>query len=159
MNERISRLRQKSLDAIETVSAERAILVTQFYSSKEAVGLSTPVLRAKNFEYLLNRKELFFDPDELIIGERGPAPKATPTYPEVCLHSMEDLDILDTRPKVSFKVSPEVKEIYKNLIIPFWQGKSNRERIMGKMSREWHLAYEAGIFTEFQEQRAPGHTA
>ena len=159
MNERISRLRQKSLDAIETVSAERAILVTQFYSSKEAVGLSTPVLRAKNFEYLLNRKELFFDPDELIIGERGPAPKATPTYPEVCLHSMEDLDILDTRPKVSFKVSPEVKEIYKNLIIPFWQGKSNRERIMDNMSREWHLAYEAGIFTEFQEQRAPGHTA
>jgi formate C-acetyltransferase len=27
------------------------------------------------------------------------------------------------------------------------------------MSREWKDAYEAGIFTEFMEQRAPGHTA
>jgi trans-4-hydroxy-L-proline dehydratase len=27
-------------------------------------------------------------PNELIVGERGPAPKATPTYPEVSLHSL-----------------------------------------------------------------------
>jgi hypothetical protein len=26
------------------------------------------------------------------------------------------------------------------------------------MSEDWKMAYEAGIFTEFLEQRAPGHT-
>ena len=27
------------------------------------------------------------------------------------------------------------------------------------MPQEWKEAYTAGVFTEFQEQRAPGHTA
>ncbi len=30
---------------------------------------------------------------------------------------------------------------------------------MNNMHNEWHEAYAAGVFTEFQEQRAPGHTA
>ncbi len=30
--------------------------------------------------------------DELIVGERGPTPKAVPTYPEITLHSLTDLD-------------------------------------------------------------------
>jgi formate C-acetyltransferase len=92
------------------------------------------------------------------VGERGPAPKATPTYPEINLHSLEDLDILDKRQKVSFKVDEETKRIYREEIIPYWKGKSNRELIMKSMTPEWMEAYNAGIFTEFQEQRAPGHT-
>jgi len=34
-----------------------------------------------------------------------------------------------------------------------------RERIFGKVPPEWDAAYKAGLFTEFMEQRAPGHTA
>ena len=33
-----------------------------------------------------------------------------------------------------------------------------RELILNEMTDEWKAAYEAGIFTEFMEQRAPGHT-
>jgi formate C-acetyltransferase len=33
-----------------------------------------------------------------------------------------------------------------------------RERIFASMTPEWLAAYQAGIFTEFMEQRAPGHT-
>jgi formate C-acetyltransferase len=159
LNQRINSLREKSLKAVESITAERALLVTEFYSSPEVKGLSAPVLRAKNLEYILANKELYFDAEELITGERGPGPKITPTYPEICLHSMEDLEILDSRPKVSFKVSEAVKQAYHDIIIPFWKGNSNREKIMNAMSDEWKLAYECGIFTEFQEQRAPGHTA
>jgi formate C-acetyltransferase len=92
------------------------------------------------------------------VGERGPAPKETPTYPEISLHSLKDLEILDSREKVFFRVDDEVKNIYEKEIIPFWKGKSNRDRIMSLMTPEWLNAYNAGIFTEFQEQRAPGHT-
>jgi formate C-acetyltransferase len=106
----------------------------------------------------LKHKELYVGDGELIVGERGPAPKETSTYPEISLHSLSDLDLLDKREKVSFKVEPEVREIYEREIIPFWQGKSNRDRIMSLMTAEWHNAYNAGIFTEFQEQRAMGHT-
>jgi formate C-acetyltransferase len=33
-----------------------------------------------------------------------------------------------------------------------------RELLLNEMTDEWKAAYEAGIFTEFMEQRAPGHT-
>ncbi len=152
------RLREQSLNATETITAERAQLITRFYSSREAQGLSAPVLRARAFEYLLRNKAICINEGELIVGERGPAPKATPTYPEISLHSLQDLDILDGREKVYFRVSDEVKKIYSEEIIPFWKGRSNRDRIMERMTPEWLAAYKAGIFTEFQEQRAPGHT-
>jgi len=158
MTERVRKLREQSLNAEETISAERAILITQFYKSDEARGLSAPVLRARAFEYLLRNKHICINEGELIVGERGPAPKATPTYPEICVHSIKDLEILNSRPKVSFKVSKEVFEVYEKEIIPFWKGRSNRDRIMSLMTPEWLDAYEAGVFTEFQEQRAPGHT-
>ncbi|MDF1558684.1 MAG: glycyl radical protein [Bacteroidales bacterium] len=158
MTERVMRLREQSLNATETLTAERAQLITRFYSSREAVGLSAPLLRARAFEYLLQNKAICINEGELIVGERGPAPKATPTYPEISLHSMQDLEILDGREKVSFRVDDEVKRIYSEEIIPFWKGRSNRDRIMERMTPGWLAAYKAGIFTEFQEQRAPGHT-
>ncbi|HOF21113.1 MAG TPA: glycyl radical protein [Bacteroidales bacterium] len=158
LTERVKRLRERSLKAVETLSAERARLLTCFYKSDEARELSAPVRRAKAFEFILRNKSLYIGEDELIVGERGPAPKKTPTYPEISLHSGEDLEILNSRKKISFRVSDETRNIYRKEIIPYWKGKSNRDRIMSLMSPEWHKAYEAGIFTEFQEQRAPGHT-
>ena len=158
ISERVKRLREQSLNAVEKLSAERALLMTQFYKSDEARELSIPVKRAKAFEYLLKNKKLYIGDGELIVGERGPAPKETPTYPEISLHSLRDLEILNTREKVSFVVDEEVRKIYETEIIPFWKGRSNRDRIMNLMTPEWLTAYDAGIFTEFQEQRAPGHT-
>ena len=158
ISERVKKLREQSLNAVETMSAERARLMTRFYKSDEARELSAPVKRAKAFEYLLKNKKICINDGELIVGERGPAPKATPTYPEISLHSMQDLEILNSREKVSFRVDDEVKKCYENEIIPFWKGRSNRDRLMSRMSAEWINAYESGVFTEFQEQRAPGHT-
>jgi formate C-acetyltransferase len=157
-SERIQKLREASLDAVNRLSAERALLVTQFYTEHPAGSPSVPVHRARAFEYLLRHKQLCINEGELIVGERGPAPKATPTYPEISLHSLADLEMLDTREKVSFRVDQETFQAYRDTIIPFWQGRTNRDRIFGRMTPEWIAAYEAGVFTEFQEQRAPGHT-
>jgi pyruvate formate-lyase/glycerol dehydratase family glycyl radical enzyme len=158
LSERVRKLREQSLNAEERISSERAILITNFYNSPEARGLSAPVLRARAFGYLLENKEIYIGDGELIVGERGPQPKATPTYPEISLHSLHDLEILNSREKVSFKVGENVEEVYAEQIIPYWKGISNRDRIMSLMRPEWLNAYKAGVFTEFQEQRAPGHT-
>ncbi len=120
--------------------------------------VSTPVKRALSFQHFFTNKKICINPDELIVGERGPAPKSCPTYPEICIHSLDDLKILNERNKVSFKVDEETFKIYEESIIPFWTGKTNRDKLIGNMTPEWLNAYEAGIFTEFQEQRAPGHT-
>jgi formate C-acetyltransferase len=158
LSERVKKLREQSLNAQEKITAERAVLITRFYKSDEAREISAPVRRAKAFEYLLKNKKICINEGELIVGERGPAPKETPTYPEISLHSLKDLEVLDSREKVFFKVDDEVKKIYEKEIIPYWKGKSNRDRIMGLMTPEWLDSYKAGVFTEFQEQRAPGHT-
>lgn len=158
LTNRVQQLRTQSLSAAEHLSAERALLLTEFYQSPASRELSSPVKRARAFEYLLRHKHICINEGELIVGERGPAPKATPTYPEINLHSLQDLDILDNREKVSFKVDGSVRQAYQEQVIPFWEGRDNRSRIMAAMAPEWHEAYQAGIFTEFQEQRAPGHT-
>jgi len=156
MNERVARLREESLVKKPWLSIERAALITDFY--RDARIRSTPILRARAFQYLMERKTIYLGDDELIVGERGPSPKGTPTYPEVCCHSLEDLDILHSRPKIAYEVPAEARIIQRDRIIPFWKGRSMRDLIFQEMSPEWLEAYSAGVFTEFMEQRAPGHT-
>ncbi len=158
MNNRVKKLRDQSLKAVPRISPERALLVTDLYKSGIDRKVSIPVMRALTLEHILKHKYICINEGELIVGERGPAPKACPTYPEITVHSLEDLEILDSRKKVSFKVDEETKKIYAEEIIPFWKGRSNRDHIMHAMEPEWLDAYNAGVFTEFQEQRAPGHT-
>jgi trans-4-hydroxy-L-proline dehydratase len=157
MTERVTILRLQSLEAEETLSSERAELLTEFYSQE--IGLvSAPVHRAMAFKYILEHKTITVQDGELIVGEKGPKLKNAPTFPELCCHSLNDLDVLNLREKTSFKVSPETRDRYENTIIPFWKGKTMRELIFNEMTEEWKEAYQAGIFTEFMEQRAPGHT-
>ncbi len=157
ITERVRKLRQQSLDARETLSSERAELLTAFYQQETGL-MSEPVRRAKAFAYILEHKHIEIYSGELIVGEKGNAPKTAPTFPELCCHSLEDLDILDTREKTSFHVEPATRLAYEQTIIPYWRGKSMRELILNEMTDEWKAAYEAGIFTEFMEQRSPGHT-
>lgn len=156
MNERVGMLRQRSLEAKPHISVERAMLLTEFYASDTTT--STVLRRARAFAYLMKHKSISIGEGELIVGERGPEPKATPTYPELCCHSVQDLEILNRRHKISFAVSDDAIRAYEDTVIPFWRGRTMREQIFEEMAPEWKEAYDAGIFTEFMEQRAPGHT-
>ena len=157
MTERVSRLRLQSLEAMESISSERAELMTTFYQQAQGL-MSTPVQRALAFQHQMEHKTVCINPGELIVGEKGPAPKQAPTFPELCCHTLDDLDILNSRPKTTFKVSPSARQAYAEQVIPYWQGRTMRELIFAEMTPEWITAYQAGIFTEFMEQRAPGHT-
>jgi formate C-acetyltransferase len=157
MTDRTRRLRQLSLDAVPSISAERAVLITEFYEANLG-RLSIPVLRARAFAYLCEHKALYHGHGELIVGERGPEPKAVPTFPELTCHSLQDLRILDSRPKTRYSVPDDALSSYEQTVIPFWTGRSLRDRLFEALPEEWHEAYGAGLFTEFMEQRAPGHT-
>ena len=158
MNDRIRRLRQQNMNTPTTLSIERALIETEFYKQNYGT-MPTPVLRARNFYEICRKKTIYIGPDELIVGERGPLPKAVPTFPELTCHSVEDLHTLDTRELQSYHISQEDIDTYEREVIPYWQGKTQRERIFNHVSREWEEAYHAGVFTEFMEQRAAGHTA
>jgi len=156
MNARVRRLREISLHAVPSLTPERALLVTEAY--QHAHQWSAPLLRAMVFKNIMEKKELYLGEGELIVGERGPAPKVTYTYPELTCHSLEDLTTLHQREKTSFRVDEQMYDGYRNVILPFWHGRTMREKIFSRMTPSWQSAYRAGIFTEFMEQRAPGHT-
>ena len=158
MNGRIRRLRQQNFDTPTTLSIERALIETEFYKTHYGT-MPTPVLRARNFYEICKKKTIYIGDDELIVGERGPVPKAVPTFPELTCHSVEDLHTLDTRELQSYHISQEDIDTYEREVIPYWAGKTQRERIFNHVSKEWEEAYHAGVFTEFMEQRAAGHTA
>jgi pyruvate formate-lyase/glycerol dehydratase family glycyl radical enzyme len=157
MNDRTSQLRRQSLDAPPSISGERARLITEFYQANNG-RYSVPVMRARAFHHLCREKTLHLGADELIVGERGPHPKAVPTFPELTCHSVEDLRILNSRPKTWYRVDEETVRLYEEKVIPYWRGRSMRDRMFEELAPEWKEAYHAGIFTEFMEQRAPGHT-
>ncbi|MFP3953586.1 MAG: trans-4-hydroxy-L-proline dehydratase [Candidatus Acetothermia bacterium] len=158
VNSRIAELREETVNRRPKITPERAVLVTEFYRENDLSDLPTPVSRALALRYILENKELSLQPGELIVGDRGPEPKLVPTYPEICTHSLDDLEILDKREKNPYLVDDETREIYKREIIPFWEDRTMRERVFDTTSDEWQRAYNAGVFTEFMEQRSPGHT-
>ncbi len=157
MNARITRLRQESFETEPSISIERALLETAFYTENYG-KYSLPVLRALVFKDLCAKKTIWLG-EELIVGERGPAPKVVPTFPELTCHSAQDLRVLNSRPMTRYHVAEDDIATYEREVIPYWTGRSMRERVFAQVPDEWRSAYEAGLFTEFMEQRAPGHTA
>ena len=157
MNDRIKRLRKESFEAIPTLSIERALIETEFYKKNDG-KYPVPVMRALNFLEICKKKTIYIGKDELIVGERGPKPKAVPTFPELTCHSVEDLHVLNTRELQPYKISDEDIATYEREVIPYWEGRTVRERIFNHVPDSWKKPYLAGVFTEFMEQRAPGHT-
>ncbi|MDR1943827.1 MAG: formate C-acetyltransferase/glycerol dehydratase family glycyl radical enzyme, partial [Synergistaceae bacterium] len=135
MNERIERLRRESFETRPSFSAERALLETEFYEKNDG-KFATPVLRGMNFKYICERKTIYIGPDELIVGERGPRPKAVSSFPELTCHSIEDLEILNSREMQSYSVDAEDIDIYRERVIPYWRGRSMRDKAFARMPQK-----------------------
>ena len=157
MNERIQRLREQSVTTPVHIDLERAKIETDFYKENDG-KYSIPVMRAMTLKEYFSKKTLYFGDDELILGEKGKNPQASPTFPELCCHSEEDMKVMSERSLVSFHTTEEDRKLQAAEIIPFWKGRTIREKLLSKVTPEWHECYEAGVFTEFMEQRGPGHT-
>ena len=159
INERIAKLREESVSTEVRISSERARLITEFYKKDMARGKSIPVQRAMAFKYLMENVSLPVEEGQLIVGIRGTGVNEVPTYPEINVHTLEDLEVLDKRENMPYRVDDETKKLYEEEVIPFWKGRAMRDIIFENLPQEWIDAYEAGVWTEFMEQRAPGHTA
>ncbi len=157
MNERIQKLRELSVTTPVHIDLERAKIETDFYKENDG-KYSIPVMRAMVLKEYFSKKTLYLGEGELIVGEKGRDPQASPTFPELCCHSVEDMTVMSERKLVSFHTTEEDRRLQAEEIIPYWTGRSMREKILARMTQEWHECYSAGMFTEFMEQRGPGHT-
>lgn len=157
MNDRIKKLRKLSVETQPRIYMERAVLETEAYQLYEG-KVSIPELRALTLKHIFEHKTLYIGEGELIVGEKGDFPQAAPSFPELCCHTVEDMHNMNDRKVVNFTVTPEDIKIQEEQIIPFWKDRTMRKKILDSMTDEWRDAYAAGIFTEFMEQRGPGHT-
>nr|WP_300832640.1 trans-4-hydroxy-L-proline dehydratase [uncultured Acetatifactor sp.] len=157
MNDRIRRLRKISTETQPHIYMERAVLETEAYQMYEG-KVSVPELRALVLKHFFSHKKLYIGEDELIVGEKGDYPQSAPTFPELCCHTLDDMHNMNDRSVVNFTVTEDDLKIQEEQIIPYWEDRSMRRRILDSMTPEWKEAYAAGIFTEFMEQRGPGHT-
>ena len=157
MNDRNKKLRKLSVETQPHIYMERAVLETEAYKMYEG-KVSIPELRALVLKHVFSNKKLYIGEGELIVGEKGDHPQSAPTFPELCCHTLEDMHNMNDRKVVNFSVTENDLKVQEEVIIPYWQGRSMREKILDSMTDEWKEAYAAGIFTEFMEQRGPGHT-
>ena len=157
MNDRVKSLRKQSVEAIPHIDIQRAELFTQAYKMYEGT-VSIPELRALAFKHYMENRSLCINDKELIVGEKGDSPQASPTFPELCCHTLEDMDVMDSRDIIFFKVDGKTRQFHQDVIIPYWEKRALRNKMLDNLSDEWKNAYGAGIFTEFMEQRGPGHT-
>ena len=125
MNPRIRRLMERSKRAEPAVSTERPELITRFYREHEGRH-PAPILRALAFRELCEQQTIYIGDDELIVGERGPAPKAVPTYPELTCHTADDLRTLNAREHTRYRTAAAAVRVYERDIIPYWRGRAMR---------------------------------
>ena len=139
--ERVRRLREESLNTQPRLYMERAVLETEAYRKYEGT-VSVPELRALTLRHFFAHKTISIHRGELIVGEKGDGPQSAPTFPELCCHTIEDMQIMDRRELIRFAVTPEDLRIQKEEIIPYWEKRSIRYRILNSMSDEWKAAYQ-----------------
>ena len=157
MNERIQALRELSVSTQPHIDMERAKSETETYKKYEG-QLSVPELRGQVLYDYFSTKTLYIGDGELIVGEKGDSPQASPTFPELCCHTVEDMHVMNDRKLINFTVKEEDFGVQEKEMIPYWDKRCIRNKILRQMTPEWKKAYECGIFTEFMEQRGPGHT-
>ena len=98
--ERIKRLRRISHSTQPHLDLERAKIETDVYKEYEG-SVSVPVLRALVLKEYFSRKTLYLGEDELLVGEKGKDPQCSPTFPELCCHTIEDMHIITSNGRIS----------------------------------------------------------
>jgi len=121
--DRIITLKNKTLSAVRYLSIEQAKIITRIY--KQNADLPVILKRAKALAQSLIEMPIAIDPEELIVGNRTPEMRAGVVFPEAGINWLKnELETLPERPQDPFKVKDADKEYFKEIIEPFWNGKT-----------------------------------
>ena len=122
---------------------ERAKSMTDTYEKYEG-ALSIPELRAQVLKDYFSTKTLYIG-EGIGCRKRGDSPQASPTFPELCCHTMEDMHVMNDRELISFKSKGKRTLRFRRGNDPYWDKRCIRNKILRQMTPEWKKAYEAGL--------------
>ncbi len=121
--ERIQRLKDRYLGVKPSISIERAKAFTEVVKANP--GMPAILLRAMAFKKACEQAPLLIQADELIIGHPCGKPRRGAFSPDIAWRWLRDeMETIGIRAQDPFVLEEEDKEILKNEIFPFWEGRS-----------------------------------
>lgn len=145
---RIDFLKERVLNTRPEVDLECAKLLTE--SFKETEGLPLVLQKAKGVQYQCEHKSVTIWPQELIVGCSGSKIRGGIVSADSCWSVLDnELETISTRRYDPFYISEEEKELFREVIKPFWKGKSIYENWVAQVPEDVKKLKECGaVFTD-----------
>ncbi|MCD7894306.1 MAG: formate C-acetyltransferase/glycerol dehydratase family glycyl radical enzyme [Erysipelotrichaceae bacterium] len=132
---RIEVLKEKMLNEPRYASIEQARIITRVYQENE--NLSIPKKRALSLKAALEEMEIGVEKEELIVGNRTKGVRYGVVFPESgCSWINKEFETLPTRPQDQFLVRDEDIKEFREVIYPYWQGRSMEDVIMERGQKD-----------------------
>lgn len=129
---RINRLKEKVFDTYPEIDLEDAKLLTESFLETQGEALVTR--KAKAFLRQCQRKTVKIWDDELVVGNSGSKIRGGILSADVCWSVLDrELDTINTRAYDKFRLLPEDREVFEQLIRPYWKGRSNYEEWLARI--------------------------
>ncbi len=154
--ERIQKLRDRVVNATPTMDIENALILTQSFRQTEA--LPREMRKARAFKDVCAQKTITIWDHELIVGCSGKIARGGVLCADVCWSVLDkELDTISTRPYDPFYISEEDKKQFRQVIKPYWLGRSNFEKWEAQAPRDIvDLKENAVIYIDRKAVRGPG---
>lgn len=138
------------------ISLERALLYRESYLETE--GEPVVMRRALAFRRVLERHRIVIDGDDLLVGNRTEEPRSGVVSPEMSPYwILDELDEFPVRPQDTFDVSEEDKRTYREVLYPFWAGRSLNDWYVAHRPDEVGAAEKDRVFAVAQTDKGQGH--
>ena len=125
--ERIEALRQQYLATRVDMDVYNAKYVTEGFRDTE--GLPWMIQKATGYKYECERKQIYIQAHELLVGGVGFKPRCGILNPDSASGVIErEVDTISTRPFDPFYLSDEGKQVYLNDVKDYWKNKCVLDR-------------------------------
>ncbi len=154
MTARIKSLKERTFSEKRFLSIDQARIITRIY--KENEGLPVNLKRAIALSHSLYEIPITIDTDEIIVGNRTPGIRSGVVFPEAGITWLtKEIDSLPTRPQDQFSVKKEDIAYFREIIEPYWRGKTLEDNIASEYGTEIKAIEKAVKIN--QKDHAQGH--
>lgn len=153
-SERILSLKNKTLSSVRYLSIEQAKIITRVYIKNE--DLPVILKRSEALAASLSEMPIAIDPEELIVGNRTPDSRAGVVFPEAGINWLvNEIESLPVRPQDPFNVRQNDILYFKEIIEPYWRGKTLEDDIYRSFGEE--ISAIGKVVKINQKDHAQGH--
>lgn len=134
-SDRIETLKNRMLSVPRFASIEQAKIITDTY--KEHEDEPRIMQRAYSLKSCLEKINISVEPEELIVGNRTAGVRYGVVFPESGSTWVDkEFETLPIRPQDNFNVREEDIKYFREVIYPYWQGKSLEDVLRARYGKE-----------------------